>query len=67
MLFKASFKLVLTALKWVYVDIPMTGNMYEYCIFIRGRIIKRTQKPLEIIIIFPYVDLPFYTKEIKIE
>lgn len=67
MLFKASFKLVLTALKWVYVDIPMTGNMYEYCIFIRGRIIKQTQKPLEIIIIFLYVDLPFYTKEIKIE
>lgn len=53
MLFKSSFKLVLTVLKWNYVDIPMTGNMYEYCIFIRGRIIKQIQKPLEIIIIFP--------------
>jgi len=53
MLFKTSFKLVLTVLKWNYVDIPVTGNMYEYCIFIRGRNIKQIQKPLEIIIIFP--------------
>lgn len=56
--FKTSFKLVLTVSKWDYVDIPVTGDMDEYCIFIRGRILKVIQKPLENII---------YTKELKID
>lgn len=51
-LFKTSFKLLLTVLKWDYVDILVSENMYEYCIFISGRIIKLIQKPQEIIIIF---------------